>query len=93
MDALHLPTQIYISPSEPSRTDTYDREDEEQVLLVGSYWSTLTWFPKLMLHATAPPWQIPLRRDLLSQRGGTLWHPCPDVWNLHMWALHGTWRF
>ncbi len=55
------------------------REDEEQVLLVAPYWPNRTWFPELMLLATAPPWQIPLRRDLLSQRGGTLWHPRPDL--------------
>ncbi len=69
------------------------REDEEQVLLVASYWPNRTWFPELMLLATAPPWQIPLRRDLLSQRGGTLWHPRPDLWNLHVWSLDGTRRF
>ncbi|XP_016107777.1 uncharacterized protein, partial [Sinocyclocheilus grahami] len=51
------------------------REDEEQVLLVAPYWPSRTWFPELMLLVTAPPWRIPLRRDLLSQRGGTLWHP------------------
>ncbi len=69
------------------------REDEEQVLLVVPYWPNLSWFPGLMLLATAPPWQIALRRDLLSQRGGTLWHPHPDLWNLHVWSLDGTWRF
>ncbi len=51
------------------------REDEEQVLLVVSYWPNRTWFPELMLLATAPPWPIPLRKDMLSQRRGTLWHP------------------
>ncbi len=51
------------------------REDEEQVLLVAPYWPNRTWFPELMLLATAPPWPIPLRKDLLSQRRGTLWHP------------------
>ncbi len=30
-----------------------------------------------MLLATAPPWPIPLRKDLLTQRRGTLWHPHP----------------
>ncbi len=53
------------------------REDEEQVLLVAPYWPNRTWFPELMLLATAPPWPIPLRKDLLSQRRGTLWHPRP----------------
>ncbi len=47
------------------------REDEEQVLLVAPYWPNRTWFPELMLLATAPPWPIPLRKDLLSQRRGT----------------------
>ncbi len=42
------------------------REDEEQVLLVAPYWPNRTWFPELMLLATAPPWPIPLRKDLLS---------------------------
>ncbi|KAI2661177.1 Tyrosine recombinase slr0733 [Labeo rohita] len=50
------------------------REDEEQVLLVVPYWPTRTWFPELISLAAAPPWKIPLRRDLLSQGMGTIWH-------------------
>ncbi len=69
------------------------REEEEQILLVAPYWPTRTWFPELMLLVTAPPWQIPLRRDLLTQRRGTLWHPHPDLWKLHVWSLDGTRRF
>jgi hypothetical protein len=69
------------------------REDEEQVLLVAPYWPNRTWFPELVLLASAPPWPIPLREDLLSQRRGTLWHPRPDLWKLHVWSLDGTWRF
>ncbi len=69
------------------------REDEEQVLLVAPYWPNRTWFPELMLLATAPPWPIPLRKDLLFQRRGTLWHPRPDLWKLHVWSLDGTRRF
>ncbi len=41
------------------------REDEEQVLLVAPYWPTRTWFPELISLTTAPPWRIPLRKDLL----------------------------
>ncbi len=66
------------------------REDEEQVLLVAPHWPTRTWFPKLISLATAPPWRIPLREDLLSQGLGTIWHPHPDLWNLHVWLLDGT---
>ncbi len=32
----------------------------------------------------------PLRKDLLSQGLGTIWHPRPDLWNLHVWLLDGT---
>ena len=66
------------------------KEDEEQVLLVAPYWPTRTWFSELVLLATAPPWPIPLRQDLLTQRWGTLWHPRPDLWRLHVWLLDGT---
>ncbi len=48
------------------------REDKEQVLLVAPYWPTRTWFSELMLLVTAHPWRIPLRKDLLSQRLGTI---------------------
>ncbi len=57
------------------------REDEEQVLLVAPFWPTRTWFPELILLATAPPWPIPLRKDFLSQGLGTIWH---------VWLLDGT---
>ncbi len=63
------------------------REDEEQVLLVAPHWPTRTWFPEIISLATAPPWPIPLRKDLLSQGLGTIWHP--DLWNLHVWLLDG----
>ncbi len=66
------------------------REDEEQVLLVAPLWPTRTWFPELISLATVPPWRIPLRKDLLSQGLGTIWHPRPDLWNLHVWLLDGT---
>ncbi len=60
------------------------REDEEQVLLVAPHWPTRTWFPELISLATVPPWRI------LSQGLGTIWHPRPDLWNLHVWLLDGT---
>lgn len=39
---------------------------------------------------SAAPWPIPLRRDLLSQAGGTIWHPQPELWNLVVWPLGGS---
>ncbi len=33
---------------------------------------------------------IPLRRDLLSQANGTIWHPRPELWALNVWLLDGS---
>ncbi len=88
------PMQICISPNELSRTDTVQSQGGQGagplggVVLAQS--DLVLWTNAL---ATAPPWQIPLRRDLLSQRGGTCWHPHPDLWNLHVWSLDGTQSF
>ncbi len=38
-------------------------------------WRTQHWFWELARLLTAAPWPIPLRRDLLSQVNGTIWHP------------------
>ncbi len=84
--------QICISPSEACshRHCARSGRTRKQVLLVAPYWPTRTWFPELILLMTAPPWRIPLRKDLLSQGLGTIWHPRPDLWNLHVWLQDGT---
>ncbi len=74
----------------PAQTLCKLREDEEQVLLVVPHWPTRTWFPELISLATTPPWRIPLRKELLPQELGTIWHPCPDLWNRHVWLLDRT---
>lgn len=63
-------------PSESSHTDPVQgfRENKEQILSIGPHCPTQTWFPELTLHTTASPWQIALRKDLLSQGWGTIWH-------------------
>ncbi|KAL0177571.1 hypothetical protein M9458_026465, partial [Cirrhinus mrigala] len=61
------------------------REEKGTVLLVVPSWPNQPWFPELVELLTAPPWPIPLRRDLLSQAKGSVWHPRPELWNLHVW--------
>ncbi len=39
--------------------------------------------------ADSPPWPIPVRKDMLSQVDGSVWHPNPELWNLHVWLLQG----
>ncbi len=35
------------------------------------------------------PWEVPIRRDLLSQAGGAILHPRPELWKLWVWPLRG----
>ncbi len=56
------------------------REDEEQVLLMAPYWN----ISELVPGADAPRDSPSLKKDLLTQRWGTLWHPRPDLWKLHV---------
>ena len=61
-----------------------------RLLLVAQYWPAQIWFSDLISLLESPPWQIPLRRDLLSQAGGTLFHPRPELWGLWVWPLRGS---
>ena len=36
-----------------------------------------------------PPWQLPLRRDLLTQAGGEVFHQDPQVLDLWVWPVRG----
>ncbi len=42
------------------------------LLLVAPFWPARVWFSDIMSLLAGQPWQIPLRRDLLSQAGGTI---------------------
>ncbi len=35
------------------------------------------------------PWEILVRRDLLSQAEGMILYPCPELWKLWVWPLRG----
>ncbi|XP_073668191.1 uncharacterized protein [Paramisgurnus dabryanus] len=65
------------------------REEKATVTLIAPYWPNQPWFPELLELSTAPPWPIPLRRDLLSQANGSIWHPSPEKWKLHAWKVCG----
>ncbi len=84
-------TQVCVSPSEPIRTNTVQAQGGRGA---GPAGCAPLAHPDLVCRthslATAPPWCIPLRKDLLSQGLGTIWHPRPDLWNLHVWLLDGT---
>ncbi|XDV51917.1 hypothetical protein PO909_020709 [Leuciscus waleckii] len=65
------------------------RREGISLLLVAPRWPTRVWFSDIVALLDGLPWQVPLRRDLLSQAGGTIFHPRPELWNLWVWPLRG----
>ncbi len=62
------------------------RKEWASVILIAP---NLPWFPDLTELLVAPPWPIPIKKDLLSQVDGSVWHPNPELWSLHVWLLRG----
>ncbi len=56
--------------------------DGVRPLLVALFLPGRVWFSDLISLLDGSPWEIPVRRDLLSQAGGTLVHPFPELWML-----------
>ncbi len=60
-----------------------------RLLLIAPFWPFQTWFSELTPLLYRSPWEIPIRRDLLSQLQGKIWHPQPELWKLWVWPIHG----
>ncbi len=58
------------------------RRDDVRLLLVAPYWPGCSWFTDLVGLLEDSPWEILVRRDLLSQSVGTIFHPRPELWKL-----------
>ncbi len=65
------------------------KESGVRLLLVAPFWSSQTWFSELIPLLYRPPWEIPIRQDLLSQLQGKIWHPQPEIWKLWVWPIQG----
>lgn len=66
------------------------RVDGVRLLLVAPLWPHMPWFSEIPPLLDGTPWELPRRRDLLSQADGTLFHPFPTGLRLVAWPLRGT---
>ncbi|XP_066512600.1 uncharacterized protein [Hoplias malabaricus] len=66
------------------------REESHIVLLVAPRWPRQPWFPLMISLLRGVPWELPARKDLLSQLGGQVWHPQPEFLRLWLWPLGPT---
>lgn len=66
------------------------REHGHDVILVAPHWPAMHWLGEIYQLMCAHPWQLPLRRDLLSQGAGAVFHPHPKRLALWAWPLSGS---
>ncbi len=59
------------------------------LLLIAPYWPSQTRFSELTPLLYRSPWEIPIRRDLLSQLQSRISHPQPELWKLWVWPIQG----
>ncbi len=57
------------------------RRDGVRLLLVAPCWPGRVWFSDLISLLDDSPWEVPIRRDLLSQAGGAILHPARSYGN------------
>ncbi len=50
-----------------------------KLILIAPLWRNQPWVSELFQLLKPAPWPIPLRRDILSQVNGTIWHPQPEL--------------
>ncbi|KAK9519955.1 hypothetical protein VZT92_022646 [Zoarces viviparus] len=52
-------------------------------------WPSKHWVAEIIQLLADEPWPLPIRRDLLSQAGGEIYHPHPDRIALWAWPVRG----
>ncbi|XP_067305338.1 uncharacterized protein [Pseudorasbora parva] len=65
------------------------RRDGARLLLVAPFWPGRVRLSDIVSLLEGPPWEIPVRRDLLSEARGSVLHPRPELWRLWAWPLRG----
>ncbi|XP_073677299.1 uncharacterized protein [Garra rufa] len=59
------------------------------VILIAPNWPGKLWLTEITQLLVDQPWPLPLRRDLLSQARGEIFHPAPDKVALWAWPVKG----
>ncbi|XP_073732565.1 uncharacterized protein [Misgurnus anguillicaudatus] len=83
--------RLYAFPPLPLILPTLHRiiVEHHETLMIAPRWPGRVWFPMLLRLLHGEPWCLPVRKDLLSQMGGQIWHPDPARLQLWVWPLKG----
>lgn len=82
---------LYAFPPVELITPTLERvrRDNHYLILVAPCWPAKPWHAEIVSLLADEPWPLPLRPDLLSQAGGQILHPRPELWRLQAYLLNG----
>uniref|UniRef100_A0A3P9H5L4 Translin-associated factor X-interacting protein 1 N-terminal domain-containing protein n=1 Tax=Oryzias latipes TaxID=8090 RepID=A0A3P9H5L4_ORYLA len=70
-------------------TLTRVRMGKHSLILVAPRWPGKHWLADIIQMLHSQPWPLPLRRDLLSQARGEIFHPHPERLALWAWPVRG----
>lgn len=65
------------------------REEKHSLILVAPYWPARYWMAEISQLLCSRPWPLPLRRDLVTQAHGEIFHPHPERLALWAWPVKG----
>lgn len=65
------------------------RERRHSLILVAPYWPAMHWMAEIFQLLCSRPWPLPLRRDLVTQARGEIFHPHPERLALWVWPVRG----
>lgn len=65
------------------------RERRLSLILIAPHWPSMPWLAEVKQLLRGRPWSLPLRRDLLTQANGQIFHPHPERLALRAWPLSG----
>lgn len=65
------------------------REEKHSLILVAPHWPSMYWMGEIFQLLCCRPWPLPLRRDLVTQAHGEIFHPHPEHLALWAWPVRG----
>ena len=65
------------------------REKGHALILIAPRWPGKYWLAEIVQLLCSQPWPLPLRRDLLTQAHGEIFHPHPERMALWAWPVKG----
>ncbi|XP_034567334.1 uncharacterized protein LOC117832353 [Notolabrus celidotus] len=94
MDALAHPwpdVLLYAFPplSLISPTLARVRQQSLSLILIAPQWTLKHWVAEITQILADEPWPLPIRRDILTQAHGEIYHPHPDRIALWAWPVRG----